>query len=377
MPRASLQTTLLGSDPDLQVRMSQGLLALALVFGCALFGLWASFDAGSSPTLRWLWFGVVLGGETLLVLAIRTGFSLNFADPSLTMAQIVFTMVMTGAAYPLLDSMRTAVLPVFILILSFSTCQLRQRQTQLLSAAALILLASAITVDQHFHHASHALKVDLGHFVTVVFCVYGVAILSSRMARLRRWLTQQREDLSAALVRIEELAIRDTLTGLYNRRHGEELLRQAQERIDRGDPPKAALLLDLDHFKRVNDQHGHAAGDDVLRTFAELCRLSLRATDAVIRWGGEEFLVLLSGEDAQTPIQRLRDAVAATRVPVDGGDGELRFSFSGGLAWMEPGDSVDRLLERADLALYSAKGMGRDRVEWAKAAAPATRVAVR
>lgn len=158
MPRASLQTTLLGSDPDLQVRMSQGLLALALVFGCALFGLWASFDAGSSPTLRWLWFGVALGGETLLVLAIRTGFSLNFADPSLTMAQIVFTMVMTGAAYPLLDSMRTAVLPVFILILSFSTCQLQQRQTQLLSAAALILLASAITVDQHFHHASHALK---------------------------------------------------------------------------------------------------------------------------------------------------------------------------------------------------------------------------
>lgn len=377
MLRASLQTTLLGSDPDLQVRMSQGLLALALVFGCALFGWWASFDAGSSATLRWLWFGVVLGGETLLVLAIRTGYSLNFADPSLTMAQIVFTMVMTGAIYPLLDSMRTAVLPVFILILSFSTCQLQQRQTQLLSAAALLLLASAITVDQQLHHASHALKVDLGHFVTMVLCVYGVAILSSRMARLRRWLTQQREDLSAALVRIEELAIRDTLTGLYNRRHGEELLRQAQERIDRGDPPKAALLLDLDHFKRVNDQHGHAAGDGVLRTFAELCRLSLRATDAVIRWGGEEFLVLLSGEDAQTPIQRLRDAVAATRVPVDGGDGELRFSFSGGLAWMEPGDSVDRLLERADLALYSAKGMGRDRVEWAKAAARATRVAVR
>ncbi len=122
------------------------------------------------------------------------------------------------------------------------------------------------------------------------------------------------------------------------------------------------VLIDIDHFKRVNDQHGHAAGDAVLRHFAATLQATLRSTDFAGRWGGEEFLVVTpqAGADtAATLVERLRDALAATSF--DAAVPGLRITFSAGVAECAPGEDLHLAIERADRALYQAKRSGRDR----------------
>ncbi|OHX12662.1 hypothetical protein BI347_03450 [Chromobacterium sphagni] len=160
------------------------------------------------------------------------------------------------------------------------------------------------------------------------------------------------------------LATQDGLTELNNRRQFIELADREIERSRRNDGPLTVLMMDLDHFKDINDLHGHAQGDDVIRHFAQLCREVLRASDLCGRLGGEEFAAVLPDtrlEDALLVAERLRAAVAATRLP--GGNGELGYTVSIGAAMRQPAESdIDEVLGRADKLLYQAKRTGRNRI---------------
>lgn len=157
---------------------------------------------------------------------------------------------------------------------------------------------------------------------------------------------------------LKRLANRDGLTGIANRRHAEARLRDELAPVER--QRRATLLLaDLDHFKRVNDTSGHAVGDEVLRSFATLLEESCRSDDLAARWGGEEFLVLCRGTDAEGAkrlAERVRLAFAAIDSP---GCGRCTASF--GVAELRAGDTIESLLARADTALYAAKREGRNR----------------
>jgi diguanylate cyclase (GGDEF)-like protein len=123
-------------------------------------------------------------------------------------------------------------------------------------------------------------------------------------------------------------------------------------------------MIDIDHFKRVNDQWGHPLGDAVLKTFAAACQSAMRDNDKVGRWGGEEFVVLLPETDraeAEMAATRLRARIAALTIDTRGG-GMIRVTVSIGTTTAHPGDTVETLLKRADDALYDAKAAGRDRV---------------
>lgn len=183
------------------------------------------------------------------------------------------------------------------------------------------------------------------------------------------------QDITEQKKRDEELnrlATIDSMTGLPNRRCLLEHIDQELARFQRTQQPGALLMLDLDHFKRVNDRYGHATGDAVLEHFAGLIRGHLRRIDFAGRLGGEEFVVVLvdtPADGARVFAQRLCDAVAAT--PLDHDDGPLRYTVSIGLATFEPCDAgSDTLLARADAALYRAKQRGRNRVEVAEATPP-------
>ncbi|MDP3814945.1 histidine kinase N-terminal 7TM domain-containing protein [Pseudomonas sp.] len=163
---------------------------------------------------------------------------------------------------------------------------------------------------------------------------------------------------------LQEQALCDPLTGLYNRRYLDEFFARELALAQREHTPIALALIDLDHFKRLNDEHGHLEGDDVLKGVAEHLRDSLRSSDAVFRIGGEEFLLILPRADAQEARQRLDCiccSLAAHPLPTRGGARYV--TLSAGLAlWPEQGLVLDELLQVADAALYQAKDEGRNRV---------------
>ena len=159
----------------------------------------------------------------------------------------------------------------------------------------------------------------------------------------------------------------DPLTGLYNRRHFEERIVEVAAHARRNQEPFAVVMLDLDHFKTVNDTHGHEEGDRVLCDFATALRSVLRTEDVAFRYGGEEFVLLLRGCDANRAMdvtKRLRKQLYARPFALT--DGTTRVTtFSAGTASAErsEGFSGDKLVSRADAALYRAKNNGRDCVE--------------
>jgi len=187
-----------------------------------------------------------------------------------------------------------------------------------------------------------------------------------RLAGLNAQLQAQVAENERLQQRLRAQALEDPLTGVHNRRHlleaGPAMLSQAQRRQE----PLALVMVDLDHFKRVNDQHGHDLGDQVLRLFAQLARRRSRAEDLVCRYGGEEFVLLMAGADADQAAQRIRALLQDfLGQALSGADGtRLHCSFSAGVAAAgAEGADLDTLLAQADAALYRAKQHGRSRVE--------------
>jgi diguanylate cyclase (GGDEF)-like protein len=170
-------------------------------------------------------------------------------------------------------------------------------------------------------------------------------------------------------------ATHDALTGIWNRATILSQMKRDLERIAREKSPISVLLCDIDHFKQVNDKHGHLVGDTVLKEVAKRLTKAVRGYDAVGRYGGEEFLILLKHCDESTLEARAEDirlAVAAT--PILAGSEELKVSVSVGAAgcthW-EPGMPIERVLASADAALYRAKAEGRNRTGLADELTPA------
>jgi len=164
--------------------------------------------------------------------------------------------------------------------------------------------------------------------------------------------------------RIKNLSIRDSLTELFNHRHSLEVLGNELHRVGRYEGGIGVLMIDIDHFKAVNDAHGHQAGDHVLREIARRLRDGLRAVDSLGRYGGEEFLVVLphtSVDDARQTAERLRHAIA--NPPFHAAGREMTVTVSIGVAaYPSTADTPDALIREADAALYRAKQAGRNRV---------------
>ncbi|MDH4653955.1 MULTISPECIES: sensor domain-containing diguanylate cyclase [unclassified Pseudomonas] len=204
-------------------------------------------------------------------------------------------------------------------------------------------------VDKHEDGLLTGLRNTL--YLNLLICLIVTSIILVLVIRLMR--RYQRS--------IAALATTDSLTGLPNRRGFELLAGQALQEARRERKPLAALLLDLDHFKMLNDTYGHQAGDQVLQGFAQNLRDSLRQADIICRWGGEEFIILLKDTGSATAHQlaeKVRLEVAAQRYPFKGVN--LHVTTSIGLADMHPEDALDSLIGRADRGLYRAKQSGRN-----------------
>ena len=169
---------------------------------------------------------------------------------------------------------------------------------------------------------------------------------------------------------LRQQAMRDALTGLYNRRYLKETLERELQRAKRGGHPLSILIADIDHFKTFNDTYGHRAGDEVLKAFGKLLVSTFRVQDIPCRYGGEEFLVVLPETSSVSALQRAQQLIEQVRrlqVPSAGVDEDLSISIGVATA-PEDSDNVQDLISRADLALYEAKSSGRDRAVKARSA---------
>jgi diguanylate cyclase (GGDEF)-like protein len=198
------------------------------------------------------------------------------------------------------------------------------------------------------------------------FSIVMVVVTALSLARLA---TSERQLMLRALT--------DPLTGVFNRRTFVELSGKEAVRARRRGSLTSVLMMDIDHFKRVNDTYGHAVGDLVIKTLAEAATKSLRPTDILARYGGEEFVITLPETDAEVAhrvAERLRATFEQQVVPADGA--EVRFTVSIGIVTFATGISIAEAMERADQALYRAKQNGRNRVEIAPVVAEATAQAI-
>ena len=196
----------------------------------------------------------------------------------------------------------------------------------------------------------------------LLLIVLQVSLLGGLIFRLRGNLRQRSAELAVALTRISEMAHRDELTQLPNRR---ALVQALETHLTQGAAarPMSVCLLDVDHFKRVNDQWGHDAGDAVLTSTAAALAGAVRGSDFVGRWGGEEFLILMpncDAEDARNAAERVREAVEAIDLASVGAG--LSVTASLGVAQWLPGETGTQVVARADEALYEAKAHGRNQV---------------
>ncbi|MFD0387612.1 GGDEF domain-containing protein [Tistrella bauzanensis] len=178
----------------------------------------------------------------------------------------------------------------------------------------------------------------------------------------RRRIERDREDL---IHRLKQMAETDFLTGVMNRRSFFDVASRDLTIALHHGSPLAVVMLDLDHFKQINDRYGHGVGDEVLRSVAERCRSAIRGGDLVARMGGEEFVILLhhaAADAAAALAERLRVALAGTPVALSDGRA-IPITASLGVAVAGPDDTtIDELMTRADAALYRAKAAGRNRV---------------
>lgn len=167
-------------------------------------------------------------------------------------------------------------------------------------------------------------------------------------------------NMNTLLRQVETMAVTDTLTETYNRRKFDEVAVIEQQRALHDKLPFSVIMLDIDHFKRVNDQYGHSAGDQVLKYLCDVVRSLIRQGDMLIRWGGEEFLIVLPAtqfDEAAPLAKRIRLEIKQEHFPSVG-----QLTVSLGVAQLRTDDSIDSLIQRVDQALYRAKQTGRDRV---------------
>ncbi len=354
---------LLGSDLKQRLRLQRSLLAGA-VCTVAIGVIWYCVEAGfASPVAAYWVIAYLVAGMAALFVALRSGWNLRFAEPSLTLLQMAFAVPGMTAAYAVTGPARGGFLVLLACAMVFGAFSVQRRLMLAACGATLVLLALVCAAMPWLDPARYDGRVEAIHFI---LCLIGLPVVSSiagSLATTRAKWRAQRQELADALERIRVLATRDELTGLVNRRHMQELIEHELVRVRRSGRAACIAMVDIDYFKSVNDRFGHAGGDAVLKAFAQAAVTTARRSDVVARWGGEEFLWLLPdtiAPDAELALARLRTRLSTGACWTE--REELRVTFSAGLTELRAGETLDEAVERADSALYQAKSRGRDRV---------------
>jgi diguanylate cyclase (GGDEF)-like protein len=343
--------------------------ALVAAGGCAAFVAvaWVARDAGLvalGPVGFWVlfgpWFAVIAG----LAALIFTGRNLSRRDPSLTLPQILWAACGPVMLYPFVPEIAGISHLGLLSIGLFGAFRLSNARYLLTNLGLLFTLGVAFVVQQALWADRGDLTAALIGYAGFALALGVVTMVGFELNGFRHKLTERNDELTLAFDRLRDLAVRDELTGIHNRRFLMEALGQQKALADRSPGHHFTLcFVDIDHFKRVNDVFGHARGDLVLRQFAQIAAHAVRDVDYVARLGGEEFVLVLIGTDAEGArivADRVRDQLGGLGIAEELPD--FRITASCGITEYVGGEPIETTMSRADSALYRAKHAGRDQI---------------
>lgn len=299
---------------------------------------------------------------TAFLALMRSGLNRRFSQPSLALPQAICGQSLVAAAYAVTGTVHPSTLILLATVMVFGMFEMNTASVWKLMAYSIVAIGCVMVLRSFQEPLVYPARLQMIYFVLAATTLPSISSLSIQLHQMRERLRKQKTELEAALKQIRQAATHDELTGLPNRRHMLTMLAEHAARHGRGGADFMVALIDMDHFKHVNDSFGHRVGDEALVCFARQARLHLRSTDIVGRWGGEEFLVILPASPPGDPnigIERLRGALATAEA--SRAAPHLRIAFSSGLTRYEPGEDIDDVIERADQALYAAKAAGRNR----------------
>ena len=318
--------------------------------------------AAQVPLVYALCFATGCGAFTLAVTGGRCD---RFSDPYLTVPQTAFASALQLSMMAWAPQIGVPLLTALFIVVGFAGLRLRMLQAGMVSlwlGAGLLAVIGLRGSQLSIPLGSSAERLASGLWLCSV--LGRVILLGQYGARLRQALRRRNEALNQTMAIAERLASRDDLTGALNRASILKAIESERNRMERGGKPFSIALLDLDHFKRINDGFGHLVGDRVLVQLVRRIVPMLRSCDALGRYGGEEFVLLLAdagdAAGAGTALERIAESVRnhAWSEVAPG----LAVTLSAGFAICRPDESLHQLISRADAALYRAKNAGRDRV---------------
>ncbi len=358
-------------DPKQSLILKRFFMAFGSYMIAISFGVFSLLNGNSVITIPFLMVivaGVILSNLYFYVV-IRSGINKRYSDPSLTVPQLAVSLGWIACLMFSEAENRGLFLSVYTMIMMFGLFRLRFEQMVKLAVFAiagygLVLLGDLMFFPERFEPARELLRGGV-----LLGMLAWTSLFAGHVAELRDKLRLRNRDLSVALEEIGKLASHDDLTKAFNRRYIMDALKQEKSRADRSATTFSICLLDLDHFKTINDRYGHLAGDRVLMAFSERIKGTLRGMDLVDRaesnrffgrYGGEEFIVVLP----DTPLAgALRCAERIRNVTEEASFDEVfRVTLSAGVSQYVPGETIEETLRRADAALYEAKHRGRNRV---------------
>ncbi|HET6789154.1 MAG TPA: GGDEF domain-containing protein, partial [Aquabacterium sp.] len=313
-----LSDLLFGTDPRLRTRVRLCLLASTIDAFWLVINIGAlrtGSDMIISETGGWLLVAMELIAATAFYPLVRSGLTARLSDPGLVLPQMIMAFMVCSLGYVIVPDARGALMQVVCVVQVFGLLSLSPRQVLQGGGAAVFSVVMAWLGGSlwapiwAFDATGEALQLGMAAFILTL-----LTLMSHRYSQMRSRVRTQKKDLSEAVAQVEHIVTHDTLTGLFNRRHMVDVINRELARSERSGIGLALVVIDLDHFKRINDTHGHQVGDAVLKAFAEIAQSVLRETDVIGRWGGEEFVVLMPDTEpaarATTGLQRLRNTLA-------------------------------------------------------------------